>query len=169
MCAKRGLVVLLLLAICAGCASVRTLSAQDLRAVRAAEAFVLANGYTSEPPSLPFEQLKPELYDRLISQSEVLAHRHDYLEPSAVGFLRNANGWLVVFKVTDHAVSSRKDTFPFSPVGLYVPVSKQFKVGGCVCHCRACYRRRISEWTTNVSRSERRSHRVEPPARERTQ
>jgi len=125
----RDLIVLVLVFVCSGCAAVRTPSTQDLRAVAAAETFVLANGYTAEPPSLPFEQLTPELWDGLMSQSKVLTYRHNYLESRAIGFVRNKDGWLVVFKVTEHAVSSGQDIFPFSPVGRYAPVTKQLQVG----------------------------------------
>ena len=111
---------------------VRTPSEQDLHAVATAEAFVLANGYTTEPPSLSFEQLTPEMWDSLMSPNEVLAYRHNYLEPRALGFLRDGDGWLVVFKATDHAVSSRQDIFPFSPIGRYVAVNKQLQVGQLV-------------------------------------
>jgi len=106
----------------------RTPSEQDHRAIVLAEAFVFSNGYTLWPPSIPFEQLTLELWDGTMTQEQVLAYRHNYLETHAIGFLRDDDGWLIVFKATEAAVSSRQDIFPFSPIGRYVHVNKKFQV-----------------------------------------
>ena len=129
MCTYRAVTFAVFSLACASCAHVPGLASQDMRAIKAAEAFVVANGYTSEPASLPFEQLTPELWDSLLSKEQVFARRLNYLEPHAIGFERNNDGWLVVFKVSEHAVTSRQDAFPFTPVGHYVPVTRQLQVG----------------------------------------
>jgi hypothetical protein len=57
------------------------------------------------------------------------ASRHNYLEPKAVGYIVQPDGWWVVFRVTQQAIDSGQDIFPFSPIGRHVFVNKNFKSG----------------------------------------
>jgi hypothetical protein len=107
----------------------RTPTAQDLAAVEAAEQFVAAYGYTDSAPSIPSDRLAREIWDGLMSEQELIAYRHNYLEPRAVGFIRHKRQRLVVFKVTDQALATGKDLFPFSPIGRHVIVGPDLTAG----------------------------------------
>ena len=75
---------ILLLVATSGCRSV-VVSAPELEAVRAAEAFVVRNGYTSggHPKDLPVQAA--EIFDVFLSDQELIERRRGELESSALG------------------------------------------------------------------------------------
>jgi hypothetical protein len=71
-----------------------------LEAIRRAECFVIANGYTDLPPLEDESQLTSESLEFGSSVEEILQFRHDTLERKAFGIRpgsRTDDGWSVVF------------------------------------------------------------------------
>lgn len=71
------------------------------QAVRAAEAFVVANGYTDLPPMSDTSKLSFESIEWSSDRKEILKQRRNSLERKAYGFLsssRGKPGWTVVFR-----------------------------------------------------------------------
>jgi hypothetical protein len=54
------------------------------------------NGYTSAP-ALPPEKLTPESLERFGDPETWARDRHDTLQPTAYGYLRLEDGWMVMF------------------------------------------------------------------------
>jgi len=74
-----------------------------------AEAFVLANGYTSAPAAVDKTKIVWALGDNPAQVDEVLRSRHDTLKPHAYGLSAGVPGdpqaWTVVFEYTDRVVA----------------------------------------------------------------
>jgi hypothetical protein len=99
------------------------------RAIGVAEDLVSSYGYTQAPPSVADEDLPLEIWDGLVSVEELKRTRHNYLEPKAIGYVSRPDGWWVVFRVTDEALKSGKDIFPFRPIGRHIFVDRQLNAG----------------------------------------
>ena len=65
-------------------------------AVALAEAFIKNNGYTLAP-ALPPEKLTPESLERFGGPETWARDRQDTLQPTAYGYLRLEDSWMVMF------------------------------------------------------------------------
>ena len=96
----RATVLVLLLLLNLGFKSqAKTLSRQQ--AVRAAEKFIIENGYTNLPPMSDTSKLTLESIEWTSDRKRILKQRHNSLERKAYGFLGNSKGkpgWTIAFR-----------------------------------------------------------------------
>jgi len=103
------------------------LSAQELRAVAAAEAFIRLNGYTDQPPDLSF--VKWDLAEAGLAPQEALRMRRNTVLGKAFGLSRNRGsgraGWTVYFEYHPDFLKSlpRVSDEPRKATGRAVEVS----------------------------------------------
>jgi hypothetical protein len=96
----RAILLTLLLLLSSGCKSqAKVLDRQQ--AVRAAERFIVENGYTDLPPMWDTSKLTLESIEWTSDRKKILKQRHNTLERKAYGLVGNSkgkSGWTIVFR-----------------------------------------------------------------------